>query len=123
MFFKNKWAACATTALLAISISSPTLFAKNSVRGKQYLESIQNIVSHTLKKVSPSVVYMEIASKKGGKSGTITLNGLILDQKGHIATLYFKESNISEITVWLGEQEYQAKIVKSGGSKIKNSKY
>ena len=113
MFLKNKWAAGAATALLAAAISSPALFAKAPSSGKQYLHAIQDVVSDTLKKVSPGVVYMELSSKQNGKSGTITLNGIILDEKGHIATLYFKESNISEIKVWIGEQEYQAKIVKT----------
>jgi serine protease Do len=81
--------------------------------GRDYLQSVQTTVEGMTKKVSSSVVFMEMAMKKPGRANTVTLNGLIIDEKGHIVTLYFKEEDMSDIKVWIDEQEFSAKVVKS----------
>ena len=110
MHLNKKLFSCGVVAILTLSMSAS---AETAVSGKQYLESVQQVISSTLKKVSPSIVYMELSMKKPGRASTIALNGMILDKKGHIATLYFKESDVNDIKVWIGEQEFQAKIVKT----------
>jgi serine protease Do len=54
-----------------------------------------------------------MALKKPGRTNSITLNGVVIDDKGHVATLYFKEDDVTDIKAWIGEQEYTAKIIKS----------
>ena len=85
----------------------------NSASGREYLDSVQKTVEETTKAVAPGIVFMELAMKKTGRANTITLNGLMIDEKGHIATLYFKEEDVSDIKVWIGEQEYMGKIIKA----------
>ena len=83
--------------------------ADEGVSGRKYLESVQQTVEDTVKKVSPSIVYFQMALKKPGRTNSITLNGVIIDEKGHVATLYFKEDDVTDIKAWIGEQEYTAK--------------
>ena len=86
----------------------------DSASGREYLESVQSTVEETTKEVAPGIVYMELQMKKAGRAGnSITLNGLIIDEKGHVATLYFKEEDVSDIKIWLGEEEYMGKVIKS----------
>lgn len=83
------------------------------VSGKEFLESVQKTVENTTASVAPSIVYLDISLKKPGRTNSITLNGVFIDEKGHFATLYFKQEDVGEIKVWLGEQELSAKIVKA----------
>ena len=86
---------------------------ENLQPGRKYLESVQQTVEDTIEKVSPGIVYLQLALKKPGRTNSITLNGVILDDKGHVATMYFKEDDVSDVKAWIGEQEYTAKIVKA----------
>ncbi|MCM8535528.1 MAG: PDZ domain-containing protein [Lentisphaeraceae bacterium] len=81
--------------------------------GREYLESVQKTVDETVKKVSSGVVFLQLALKKPGRTNSITLNGVVIDDKGHVATLYFKEGDVTDVKAWIGEEEYTAKIVKA----------
>ncbi|MCM8527275.1 MAG: PDZ domain-containing protein [Lentisphaeraceae bacterium] len=86
---------------------------EKAISGREYLQSVQKTVEETTAKVAPSVVYLDISLKKPGRTNSITLNGVFIDDKGHFATLYFKQEDVGEIKVWIGEQEVSAKIVKA----------
>ena len=110
-FFKNTvssvllFATAGCTGLMDSKTEEPS--------GRKYLESVQQTVEETVEQVSPGIVYLQLALKKPGRTNTITLNGVVLDDKGHVATLYFKEDDVSDVKAWIGEQEYTAKIVKA----------
>ena len=83
------------------------------VSGKEFLASVQKTVENTTSTVAPSIVYLDISLKKPGRTNSITLNGVFIDEKGHFATLYFKQEDVGEIKAWIGEQEVSAKIIKA----------
>lgn len=85
----------------------------DEVSGKEFLLKVQKTVDATTKQVSPSIVYLDLSLTKPGRTNSITLNGVFIDDKGHFATLYFKQEDVGEIKVWIGEQEVSAKIVKA----------
>ena len=100
---------CFTTYLQAGFFSSDD----EEVSGKEFLEKVQKTVDSTTKDVAPSIVYLDLSLTKPGRTNSITLNGVFIDEKGHFATLYFKQEDVGEIKVWIGEQEVSAKIVKA----------
>ena len=83
------------------------------VSGKDFLLKVQTTVESTTKKVAPSIIYLDLSLKKPGRTNSINLNGVFIDEKGHFATLYFKQEDVGEIKAWIGEQEVSAKIVKA----------
>ena len=85
----------------------------DEVSGKEFLQKVQKTVDTTTKNVAPSIVYLDLSLTKPGRTNSITLNGVFIDDKGHFATLYFKQEDVGEIKVWIGEQEVSAKIVKA----------
>lgn len=86
---------------------------EKQVDGKEFLKKIQATVEKVTEDTSPSIVYVELSLTKPGRTNSITLNGVFIDEKGHFATLYFKQEDVGEIKVSIGEQEVPAKIVKS----------
>jgi S1-C subfamily serine protease len=107
---KHILTACITLLLFN---SCTTSSSGDQTSGRGYLESVQQTVEETTKQVSPGIAFMELALKKPGRTNSITLNGVVIDEKGHVATLPFKEEDVSDIKLWIGEEEFMAKIVKT----------
>jgi serine protease Do len=113
MSFYRKWL-LGSWVLCTVSLAlQGGFFKSNRNDGRDYLRSVHQAVEDVVRQVSAGVVYMEISLKNEERVTQLSLNGLVLDEKGHVLTLYFDEERITDIKVWLGAEEYAAKLVKS----------
>lgn len=77
------------------------------------LHELQGTVNSIAEKSSKGFLYMEISHVNKGKTQAIPISGLLMDKKGHIATLFLDQKRFVSCSVWIDEQEYKASYLYS----------
>ena len=79
----------------------------------QLLQQLQGTVNSIAEKTSPAFLYMEISHNSKGKTQAIPISGILMDDKGHVGTLYLDQKKFVSCNVWIDEQEYTASYLYS----------
>ena len=79
----------------------------------QLLDKLKSTVSSIAEKTSPGFLYMEISHISKGKTQAIPISGILMDDKGHVGTLYLDQKKFQSCSVWIDEQEYTASYLYS----------
>ncbi|MDD7985647.1 PDZ domain-containing protein [Lentisphaera marina] len=96
---------------LAICLLVTQLSAKQA--DINILNELQGTVNSIADKSSKAFLYMEISHINKGKTQAIPITGLLMDKKGHLATLYLDQKRFVSCSVWIDEQEYKASYLYS----------
>ncbi|WDE96455.1 PDZ domain-containing protein [Lentisphaera profundi] len=74
---------------------------------------LQQTVNEISEKNNKGFLYMEITHINKGKTQAIPITGLLMDDNGHLATLYLDQKRFVSCSVWIDEQEYKASYLYS----------
>ena len=97
------------SAALALGLSACSQLSRNDV----ICLSPAVLAKQGLAEAESSVFFLEVTLRSGADKKQVTLNGLALDEKGHILCLYLPEADTEEIKVFIRGEEFAARIVKS----------
>lgn len=93
---------------------------QQKLKGENVLSAFQEVVNMIGKRVSPSVVYVEVIrateTRFGPSTRSVSMAGIVLDPDGQIllpTCLIDKNIEIREISVWVNDEEYKASLVQT----------
>ena len=117
------------TGLILFSVGCSQISGRKAEEGKAVFSALQVAVEEAAASVEDSVVLVNMdgvkssgntsyklvgSSLRASSSETKSVNGVLMTAEGHILIPgVFKPGNVDRLTVWVGDTEYSARIVKA----------